>query len=227
MGDAKTHRQYHHHPCQPMPGALRMPSQAGCGDAAELSPQHIPYPLPGNPPCPVRHSGPCPESSSVPDPVSPGQSGGSQPCCLAPLCVSSQADYCPWANILIEGSRQAIAPGIPYSPSCHFPPSWRVRGSAEALGAQQSTGSWKWSRFLEVQQDCRGLGYPGKGFFPLPADALLPPPQPGELGASFQPHSVSFLRQKGHTKKPITQPSAPKRGRKSPEQVWALGRNTA
>lgn len=174
---------------------------------------------PRNPPCPVRHSGPCPESSSVPDPVSPGQSGGSRPCCLAPLCVSSQADYCPWANILIQGSRQAIAPTIPHSPSCHFPPSWRVWGSAEVSGAQHNTGSWAWSRFLEVQQDRTGLGYPGKGFFPLPADALLPPPQPGELGASFQPHSAAFLRQKGHTKKPITQPNAPKRGRKSLEQV--------
>lgn len=197
---------------------------------SSISPQRIPYPFlepPAASPVPRTAQRAVPKSSSMPDPVRLGQSGGSRPHRPAPLCVSSQADYCLRANILIEGSRQARALSIPSHPSCHLPPSWRFWGSAQVLGAQDGAGSWVQTRSLKVQWDPMGLGYPGKGAFPLPADALLPSSQPEVLGASSQPYLASFLRQKGHTKKPITQPSAPKRGRKSPEQVWALGRNAA
>lgn len=46
--DAKTHMQYLHHHCQPIPEVLQMPSKAGCEDADEQhqSPAH-PLPPPG------------------------------------------------------------------------------------------------------------------------------------------------------------------------------------
>lgn len=221
MGDAENYMRYHHDHCHPIPQVLGARMQR-----SSISPQRIPYPFPGLPaasPMPRAAQRAVPESSSVPDPVRLGQSGGSRPHRPAPLCVSSQADYCPRANILIEGSRQARAPSIPSSPFCHLLPGWRVWGSAEVLGAQDGAGSWARTRSLEIQQDSMGLGYPGKGAFPLPVDALLPPSQPRVLGASSQLHSASYLRQKGHTKKPITQPSAPKRGRKSPSECGLWG----
>lgn len=152
MGDAETHVQYHHSSLPPHPtyaampvgpgGALEFRVQ-GCRGAASV-PSASPTPSRGrlrHPPCPARRSRPCPKSSSVPDPVRLGQSGGSRPHRLAPLCASSQADYCPRANILIEGSRQARAPSVPSGPSCHLPPGWRFWGSAEVLGAQDGAGS--------------------------------------------------------------------------------------
>lgn len=212
----------------PSQGCCRCPQrQDGRMQTSSVSPQHSPYPLPGrprHPPCPVRHSGPCPESSSVPDPVSLGQSGGSRPCCLAPLCVSSQPDYCPWANILIEGTKQARAPSIPYSPSCVLPQAGefgaqqRFWGLSTILGAGRGVGSWRSAWDLGTQE---------KGFSHCLQMLCSLHPSLGSWGPASSLAQLFFLRQKGHTKKPITQPSAPKRGRKSPELVRALGRNTA
>lgn len=162
-----------------------------------------------------------PESSSVPDPVRLGQSGGSQPHRPAPLCASSQADYSPRADILIEESRQARAPGIPSGPSCHLLQSWRFWGAAEILGAQDCAGSWVQTRSLEDSGTPWDLEARGKGLFHCLRVLCCLHLSPGCLTW------LLFLRQKEHTRKPITQPSAAKRGRKSPKQVWALGRNTA
>lgn len=68
-----------------------------------------------------------------------------------------------------------------------------------------------------------GLGYPGKGFFPLPADALLPPPQPGELGASFQPHSAFFFKTERTHKKANNPAQRSKEGKKKPRASASSG----
>lgn len=231
MWDAKIHMWYHQHHCHPLPwvsgGALESKAR-GCRAAAS-GPSTSPTPSQGclqHPPCPAQHSGPCPESSSVPDPVRLGQSGGSSPHRLALLCVSSQADYCPQANILIEGSRQARAPGSPSSLSCHLPQTGgfgaqqRFWGLRKMLGGGHGSGPW-WSSRTPWD-----LGTQEKGLFHCPWMLCSLHPS---LACRGPAPSLSFFfkTERTHTKKPITQPSAPKRGRKSLKRVWALGRNAA
>lgn len=67
------------------------------------------------------------------------------------------------------------------------------------------------------------LGYLGKGAFPLPADALLPLSQPRLLGASSQPRSASFLRQKGHRQKANNPAQHSKDGKKKPRASMGSG----
>lgn len=116
-----------------------------------------------------------------------------------------------------------MAPSIPYSPSCHFPPSWRVWGTAEVLGAQRSAGSRVWSRVLEVQQDCTGLGYPGKGLFPI-ASRCSAPSTPAWGAGGQLPASLSFFFKTERTHKKANNPAQrSKEGKKKPRASVGSG----